>query len=173
MTRRGSRLTSLASLAPQSQPRSSPLTTGAWRSGRLNGQRDDGKQPVVAVSPDEEAAALAESSPDDLAAAEEKQIDSGKPERALQKERKWHLRNESNEQNMRERIRYANNAYGITQAWVGFLIVLTIMEFSLKPFGYGLGQTEFVTVFTTTTASIFGFWLLVGRYLFPATKEKD
>jgi hypothetical protein len=82
------------------------------------------------------------------------------------------LRNRSFAQDMGERLRYANHAYGITQAWVGFLIVITICQFALKPFGYGLGQTEFVTVFTTTTASIFGFWLLVGRYLFP-TKGKD
>lgn len=74
---------------------------------------------------------------------------------------------------MKERIRYANNAYGITQAWIGFLIVITIMQFSLKPLGMGLSDAAFITVFTTTTASIFGFWLLVGRYLFNSRNHKN
>ncbi|SMF68100.1 hypothetical protein [Allosphingosinicella indica] len=63
-------------------------------------------------------------------------------------------------------MRYADHAYGITQAWVGFLIVLTIAQFSLKPLGLGLSDGAFVAVFTTTTAAVFGFWLLVGKYLF-------
>lgn len=76
------------------------------------------------------------------------------------------LRNASDEQDMSERIRYADHAYGITQAWIGFLIVITIMQFCLKPMEMGLSHAAFITVFTTTTASIFGFWHLVGRYLF-------
>lgn len=78
------------------------------------------------------------------------------------------LKNDSDEQDMRERSRYAGYAYGITQAWVGFLIVLTFAQLCLKPLGLGLSKEEFITVFTTTTASVFGFWLLVGRYLFPS-----
>lgn len=76
------------------------------------------------------------------------------------------LKNDSDQQDMNERIRYASNAYGITQAWIGFLIVLTIAQMALKPIGLGLETAAFITVFTTTTASIFGFWLLVGQYLF-------
>jgi uncharacterized membrane protein len=76
------------------------------------------------------------------------------------------IRNDSDEQDMGERIRYASHAYGITQAWIGFLIVITIAQFSLKPMGLGLSEAVFITVFTTTTASVFGFWLLVGQYLF-------
>lgn len=67
---------------------------------------------------------------------------------------------------MGERKRYADNAYGITQAWIGFLIVITIAQMALKPYGLVLETSAFITVFTTTTASIFGFWLLVGNYLF-------
>lgn len=87
-----------------------------------------------------------------------------------EEERAKRLRNDSDLQDMKERIRYANNAYGITQAWVGFLIVITISQFSLKPLNMGLGTTEFVTVITTTTVSILGFWLLVGQYLFHRPK---
>lgn len=71
---------------------------------------------------------------------------------------------------MGERIRYANHAYGVTQAWIGFLIVLTIAQLALKPSSLGLSDTAFITVFTTTTASVFGFWLLVGNYL-PGAQE--
>ena len=80
------------------------------------------------------------------------------------------LRNDSDEQDMGERIRYATNAYGITQAWIGFLIVLTLAQLCLKPIGIGLSDASFIAVFTTTTAAVFGFWLLVGNYLFRSSK---
>lgn len=83
-----------------------------------------------------------------------------------EREREAKIKNDSDLQDMGERIRYASNAYGITQAWIGFLIVLTIAQMALKPIGLGLETAAFITVFTTTTASIFGFWLLVGQYLF-------
>ena len=88
-------------------------------------------------------------------------------------ERAAKIANDSTYQDMGERKRYANNAYGITQTWIGFLIVMTIAQFSLKPIGMGLSDVAFITVFTTTTASIFGFWLLVGQYLFRAPKTKN
>lgn len=89
----------------------------------------------------------------------------------LEDVRRRRLQNDSDSQDMGERIRYANHAYGVTQAWIGFLIVLTIAQLSLKPLSLGLSDTAFITVFTTTTASVFGFWLLVGNYLFQAHKK--
>ena len=88
-----------------------------------------------------------------------------------QRERAAKLANDSDHQGMGERKRYADNAYGITQAWIGFLMVLTTAQFSLKPINMGLSDTAFITVFTTTTASVFGFWLLVGQYLFRKSKN--
>ena len=88
-----------------------------------------------------------------------------------EKERAAKLANDSDHQDMGERKRYADNAYGITQAWIGFLMVLTTAQFSLKPINMGLSDTAFITVFTTTTASVFGFWLLVGQYLFRKSKN--
>lgn len=88
-----------------------------------------------------------------------------------QRERAAKLANDSDHQDMGERKRYADNAYGITQAWIGFLMVLTTAQFSLKPINMGLSDTAFITVFTTTTASVFGFWLLVGQYLFRKSKN--
>ncbi len=53
------------------------------------------------------------------------------------------------------------------QSWVGFIIVLTIAQFSLAPIKMGLSQAEFIAIVTTTTAAVFGFGLLVGNFLFP------
>lgn len=74
------------------------------------------------------------------------------------------------EQVLKHRETFAENAYGYTQAWIGFLIVITIAQMIIKPLGFGLGQAEFITVFTTTTASVFGFALLVGNFLFSKNK---
>lgn len=69
------------------------------------------------------------------------------------------------------REKFAEHAYGITQTWIGFLIVLTICQFFLKKFGYGLDYKEFIAVFTTTTAAVFGFGILVGKFLFPTNGQ--
>ena len=89
---------------------------------------------------------------------------------STERERRQRIINDSEEQNVGERKRYAEHAYGITQAWIGFLMVLTMAEFSLKSMGMGLGKAEFIAVFTTTTASVFGYWLLVGQYLFRSKR---
>ena len=85
------------------------------------------------------------------------------------------LENHSYKQDIKERKAFADRAYGITQTWIGFLIVITISQFILgKSKDFGLTELEFNVVFTTTTASVFGFWLLVGKYLFrykPETTE--
>jgi hypothetical protein len=105
-------------------------------------------------------------SEDDETFAVSRNPDPRQEARELEAVRGDKIRNDSDEQDMGERIRYASHAYGITQAWIGFLIVITIAQFSLKPMGLGLSEAVFITVFTTTTASVFGFWLLVGQYLF-------
>lgn len=77
------------------------------------------------------------------------------------------LANSEMNQILSHREKFAEHAYGITQTWIGFLIVITVAQFSLKKFGYGLDYKEFIAVFTTTTAAVFGFGLLVGKFLFP------
>ncbi|RZJ42356.1 MAG: hypothetical protein EON87_14790 [Brevundimonas sp.] len=74
---------------------------------------------------------------------------------------------EEHRQILDHRHRFSETSYGIMQAWVGFLIVLTLSQFSLKQYGFGLTSSEFIAVITTTTASVFGFGLLVGNFLFP------
>lgn len=68
-------------------------------------------------------------------------------------------------QDMSERIFYADRAFLVTLIWVSFLVVMTFSQMLLSIYDHGLSDIQFVTVVTTTTASVFGFWLLVGNYL--------
>ena len=70
------------------------------------------------------------------------------------------------EQNVQERRRFALRAYRMAQLWVWFLIIIVFIQMFFRIFNMGLHENEFITVVTTTTASVFGFWWLVGRYLF-------
>lgn len=70
-------------------------------------------------------------------------------------------------QDMGERKKFADRAFAITVLWVLFLIALPFVQMLFSIWGVGLTDSQFVTVVTTTTAAVFGFWLLVGRYLFP------
>lgn len=107
--------------------------------------------------------------PPTKAADEDNAFEEGKLK--SQAERKAEIQNDSLEQDRLERKRYANHAYGITQTWIGFLIVVTILQMALRPFNIHLETPEYITFVTTTTASVFGFWLLVGNYLFRKPKD--
>lgn len=76
------------------------------------------------------------------------------------------LENDSFEQDITERKKFAKRAYKITVSWVIFLILLTILQFISPLWSIGLSDLAFNIVFTSTTASIIGFWFLVGKYLF-------
>jgi hypothetical protein len=74
---------------------------------------------------------------------------------------------EERKQDMGERLIYADRAFIMTFIWVIFLMVLPITQLAVRCAGKdGLSDPQFITVITTTTASVFGFWALVGRYLF-------
>ena len=75
------------------------------------------------------------------------------------------------QQDMSERIHFADRAFLITLVWVFFLVALTFIQMIMSIWDKGLTNPQFVTVVTTTTASVFGFWTLVGRYLFPNKKD--
>jgi hypothetical protein len=78
------------------------------------------------------------------------------------------LSNLSFEQDINERKRYARRSYKITKYWVWFLMAMSVAQLLTRSiWGRGLQTPEFITVITTTTGSVFGFWWLVGRYLFP------
>lgn len=67
------------------------------------------------------------------------------------------------EEDQKERKKYSTYAFVITCGWITFLILIAFIQICLHK---GLTQTEFVAVMTTTTASIFANWYLVGKYLF-------
>ena len=62
---------------------------------------------------------------------------------------------------------YAERAYNIVFIWIVFLFAIILMQFFMKKLGYGLEREEFIAVVGSLTASMFGFWYLVGRHLFP------
>ena len=68
-------------------------------------------------------------------------------------------------QDMSERIFYADRAFLVTLVWVVFLVILTFAQMAVSFWDKGLNDAQFITVVTTTSASVFGFWLLVGNYL--------
>jgi hypothetical protein len=75
-------------------------------------------------------------------------------------------------QDMTERKKFADRAFAITVLWVAFLIILPFVQMFFSIWGMGLTDAQFITVVTTTTAAVFGFWMLVGRYLFPSRNSK-
>lgn len=80
--------------------------------------------------------------------------------------RRRRLENDTIEDDNKQRRDYYYKSHGIIQSWIGFLIVLIISQFTLKPMGYSLATEEFIAVVVSLTGSVFGFWYLVGRYLF-------
>lgn len=76
-------------------------------------------------------------------------------------------------QDMGERIVFADRAFFLTFIWVVFLVCLPFIQMIFSIWNKGLTDPQFVTVVSTTTASVFGFWYLVGRYLFPDSKSKS
>jgi hypothetical protein len=91
-----------------------------------------------------------------------------------EQEKERELTNLSLAQDINERKRYARRSYKITRIWVWFLIAMSISQLATRIiFARGLETAEFIAVITTTTGSVFGFWWLVGRYLFPGPIRAD
>ncbi len=87
-------------------------------------------------------------------------------------EREKHLRNVNLEQDINERRKFASRSFRLTYVWIIFIILSTITQFVLNAIGRGLPVPDFIALITTTSATVFGFWLLVGRYLFPSATVK-
>jgi hypothetical protein len=87
-------------------------------------------------------------------------------------EKTKHLKNVDLAQDIGERGKYALRSFILTCVWVGFVIASTAAQFWLNAYGHGIDKYQFITLITTTTASVFGFWLLVGRYLFPSSSAR-
>ena len=68
-----------------------------------------------------------------------------------------------------QRKRYAINTFILTCGWIGIVICIVVLT-GLK--ALSLSDTVLITLITTTTASVFGFFLLVMKYLFNTGLEK-
>jgi hypothetical protein len=78
-----------------------------------------------------------------------------------------HLSNIQIAQNIGERKKYGRYSSILAISWMIFLILVVIAQFVARLYGAGLHPEEFIAVVTTTTASVFGFWYLVGPTSFP------
>lgn len=76
------------------------------------------------------------------------------------------LENTQLEIDMKERRRFAERAYHMAIGWLAFIVLLTALQFFLRPRFVGLDTASYLAVIGTTTVSVLGFWVLVGRYLF-------
>jgi hypothetical protein len=68
-----------------------------------------------------------------------------------------------------QRKRYAINTFILTCCWIAIVIVIVVLT-GLKRLI--LSDAVLITLITTTTASVFGFFLLVMKYLFNTGLEK-
>ena len=84
-------------------------------------------------------------------------------------------------QDMSERLIFADRAFLVTLLWMGFLAALTLIQIIVSFWDSGLSDVQFGAVVTTTSASVFGYWYLVGKYLHrgaqpdnsPTTSSRD
>ena len=68
---------------------------------------------------------------------------------------------------------YFSQTRKITKNWVCFIICAASLQFVARLFGRGLEAAEFIALITTTTATLVGFWAIVGAYLFPKRNKSD
>ena len=70
---------------------------------------------------------------------------------------------------------FAERAFIITICWLIFLCFVTVAQLVLPICRWGnrLESSEFIALVTTTSATVFGFWYVVGRSLFPFKDKKE
>lgn len=61
----------------------------------------------------------------------------------------------------------------ITRYWVCFIILASASQFVARWFNQGWEAPEFIALITTTTATLVGFWAIVGAYLFPKRTQNN
>jgi hypothetical protein len=75
---------------------------------------------------------------------------------------------ESLQDNNRQRKQYARNTFILTCIWISVVLVIAGLSGFEK---IKLSDTVLVTLITTTTANVFGFFFLVMKYLFRTEAE--
>jgi len=81
------------------------------------------------------------------------------------------LRNQDFHNDMAEKRRFARHAYLLNIAWILFLFAVTLLQ-GTRAFGFRLDEWGFRIIFVSTSASVFGFAYLVGKYLFRVDKKQ-
>lgn len=94
-------------------------------------------------------------------------------------------------QNIRERKKYAEYIFWMVSIWLVMVVVLVwlnglgevycynfldpLLRTGVKyiSFNFHLSDTVLITLITTATVNITAFFLVVTKYLFPNTPEKD
>lgn len=62
--------------------------------------------------------------------------------------------------------KYCKRAYKITKRWICFLMVVIAAQYVGRIYNVGFTEAEFIAIIISLTGSVFGFWYLVGKYLF-------
>ena len=70
------------------------------------------------------------------------------------------------DQDIGERLLFHDRAFFVSVVWIVFLVLLPFVQMTFSVWGFGLSDAQFIAVVGSTTAAVFGFWLLVGKYLF-------
>ncbi|WP_156364327.1 MULTISPECIES: hypothetical protein [unclassified Sphingomonas] len=89
---------------------------------------------------------------------------------AVQRERA-HVENLKGD--IRLKRHYFRLTHKITGRWACFIMAAVVAQMGLNAFGVGLSEASFIALITTTTATLLGFWYLIGRYLFPGAGKTD
>jgi hypothetical protein len=84
-----------------------------------------------------------------------------------QTRRKLRLENDRIDQDNKLSKEYSTRAFYFAITWLIFLIVFIAAQSVLVAIGMGMSDKSFIAVVISLTAAVFGFWYLVGRYLFP------
>ena len=80
----------------------------------------------------------------------------------------------SEEQNIKERKKYAKHIFYLITCWLAIILLIVFFQavkkvpFTCVPFE--LSETVLITLITTTTANIAAYFLVVTKYLFPNSK---
>lgn len=72
--------------------------------------------------------------------------------------------------NNKERLNYARKTFILTCFWIGIVIIVVILN-SMRI--VNLSDTVLITLISTTTINVFGFFYLVIKYLFHTPDMKE
>lgn len=106
---------------------------------------------------------------DALAAAGEKILDLDKKVTENQRE-KNRLKVEEDKHDIRKP--YIKGLFILTVVWLAIVIIFLFLQATAKNF-FSLSDTVLVAFITSTTVSVIGLFVIVGKWLFPSDKDEN